>query len=181
MSTTTIDPSEFVKSYTAERYKAEIKAWNKAITPSALINFLRAFKAPKAVFVEIGIALAEEVLQEFEKRCPKDRCPHRAIKAAKAWLNNRTEANAQAARVRATEVYEISWACATSNDAVSSTYAARTAAWAAHAAEAETPVDAAYNTDNALAYALAADLPPVRALDIIKEVGYRYYTFLKQN
>jgi hypothetical protein len=92
-----VDPAEFVQSFTATKYKEGIEVWRDAETPADLIFALRTLKAPKAAYAEISAALAEEVLPAFEKKYPCDLRPRKAVEAAKAWIKNRTAANARAA------------------------------------------------------------------------------------
>jgi hypothetical protein len=184
--TEALDPATFVQSYLVDKYKAEIVAWNEAPSPNAFIDILRDLNASKAAFVEICVALAEEVLPVFEKEFPKDLRPRKAIEAAKAWLKDRTAANTRAAAVASD---------AASNAAVNSTaiklvsvletwsasVVVGAAAWAASRA-ASAAADTSYASDFTFCTAddaTRAGLPGHRIMDIFREVGYKYYAFLK--
>ena len=52
----------------------------------------------KAVAVRFALACAGMVLDKFESKYPDDDRPRKAMEAAKAWLDNPTEANRSAAR-----------------------------------------------------------------------------------
>ena len=88
--------------------------------------------------VTLAIVCAERVLTIYEQRKPGDFRPRQAIEAAKAWVENPTEKNRQAAAAAAAATY--------------ASAAAASAAYAAYAASA----DAAYATYAAAASAAAA-------------------------
>jgi len=77
------------------------------------MRVVRAYEWTKLDSVAMAIYAAELVIGEHEKKYPDDKRPRQAIEAAKAWLNDPTEENRQAA---------------------SAAYAAAYAAYAAHAA-----------------------------------------------
>jgi hypothetical protein len=171
MSTTLqiVDPAEFVKDFTTAKYAREIKTWNDpSSTPKNLAHILLDLKAPTAALAEIGLTLAEEVLPVFEKKCPSDPRPRKAVKAGKAWLKDRTEANYNAAQIS-------SWAAADAARAASDANSedASNAAW--------TATHALHNIEVAVFYARYAGLPNQRAFGIIKKVGHDYFAFLSEN
>jgi hypothetical protein len=178
-----LDPSEFVKSYTTAKYQKAIHDWGTATTPGDLNLVLKSLKAPKAAFVEVAIAFAEEVLPMVEKVLPNDLRPRQAIEAAKVWLKDRTEANAQAANEASDE------ALAASADAATESYTAwnavQTAARAANMAwVASTDDDAGmvYKYASYINYyTTRAGLSNQRAMDIFREIGGRYFSFLAQS
>jgi len=103
-------------------------------------------------YVAYAVFAAEQVISIYEKNCPKDDRPRKAVKAAKLCIDNPTEKNKNAAYVAAAcavaAVDAAAAACAV--DAVA--YAAAAAAYAVDAACA---VDA-YAVAYAAAYAACA-------------------------
>jgi hypothetical protein len=206
-----LDPAEFVQSYTADKYKMEIGAWDNATTPGDLLYALKSLKAPCAAYVEMGIIISEEALSQFEGVYPNDPRPRQAVDAAKAWLKNRTAANEGAlnkatdnayaaynAKLQAASITsETSRACKGKEVQFRAAQAAAQAASAAQAAcsaschicDADAEIDCASCAASATAgvandvahYAVRAGRPVKDVMDIIKEVGHRYYTFLKQS
>jgi hypothetical protein len=162
----TLDPAEFVKSYTTTKYQDEIEDWNRAITPKGLIDTLTTIRVPGAVFVEISIALAEKTLPAFERTHPKELKPRKTLEAAKAWLKNRTSANARVARAAADEVAI----------GISAANGARAAAWAAYGAAF--PESASLFTAYAVGDAVHGGLTNGQVMDIVREIGHRYFSFL---
>jgi hypothetical protein len=190
MSTTTaiIDPAEFVRSYTEAKYWKEIRSWNEAEAPEDLIDVLRVLKAPKIAFVEVVVALAEEVFPTFKKKHPKDLRPRQAIDAAKAWFKDQTETNTNAVRVAAIAANRAAHDCAARADcaaqaATDSAYVAGNAASiTAYIDDVEYPV--AYST--VVSYACIATSNAIRAglsvecaMDIIRKAGHKRFAFLR--
>jgi hypothetical protein len=207
-TTRTVDPAEFVKSFMEDKYSREIKNWNEVYAPESLIFILKDLKAPHVIYAEISVALAEEVLPRYEEKYPKDLRPRQAIKFARDWLNDRTMNNAAcaacaAAAAAAREAVDAAnsdmWAVNSddSNDsddftvvtpqAVNAARAAydavSSAAWAgAHVTRAASNINyASHYAGHAADNAARAGLSDQRIMDIIRVIGHRYYTFLKQN
>jgi hypothetical protein len=160
-----------------------IKAWNEVPAPSVLIDVLSQISAPRAVFVEVSIVIAEAVLPKFEAKLPKDTRPRRAIDTAKAWLKDGTVLNgddlvgavwaSHSGRVLARDVSYAAW---------TAYYAACTA----HAA-ADTKSNDAYAYDATVHYAsttvshaIDAGLDCQRAMGIIKKIGHKHFKFLRE-
>jgi hypothetical protein len=182
MNTTTeiTVPAEFVRAFTADKYRKEIVTWHTSSAPSDLVMVLRNLKAPRAAFVEIGVALAEGVLPKYESRYPADLRPRKTIDAAKAWLRDGSTANAQVADRETQTFYiitKVADAISSNNATISANnaaYAAACAAWVVTAALSNVSVVMA------VTYAMNAGLSHQCVIDIIKEVGQRYFAFLKQ-
>ena len=101
------------------------------------MRVVRAYEWTKLDSVAMAIYAAELVIGEHEKKYPDDKRPRQAIEAAKAWLNDPTEENRQAASAASAAAYA---ACDAACDAAyDAAYAAAAAAYAASAAH-----DAAY-------------------------------------
>lgn len=176
MSTTTeiVDPAEFVQSFTAAKYQRVVDAWSNTLSPGCFINALASAKAPKAVYVEICLAFADEILSVFEEKHPEDFRPRRAVEAARAWLENRTTANEEAARKAAGEASLVAFIYCDDN----TTRAATWATWATANTAGATFSYAAYNAVQAVIYAIGAGIPQQHLMDIIRDVVHRYYAFL---
>jgi hypothetical protein len=206
--TETLNPAEFVQSYTLQKYRREIEAWGKAATPGDLINVLRIIGAPKATYVEISIALAEEVLPVFEKECPQDPRPRQAVEAAKAWLVGGTQANVEASAKSAEGAFNAVWNI-NALMAGEARYAGRVAYCAAYAAaypvsnadQAAVTFAIAYAVTTSVGYAsytaacadqsaqaaysaayyaVEAGFSNRLAVDIVRRVGCRYFAFLRK-
>jgi hypothetical protein len=114
--------------------------------------------------VEWAIFCAEQVIDIYEKRHPKNTRPREAIEAAKKWLKDPSEENKKAAKTAAA-------AAADDDDDDAAAAAAAAAAYAAAAAAADD--DAAYAAaaaaaaaaDDDAAYAAAADAADAAAAD----------------
>ena len=72
-----------------------IKSFNKFTCQSMMIK--KAWKWEKKDSVALSIFAAELCIKNFEKIYPNDKRPRQAIEAAKAWLENPTEENKNAA------------------------------------------------------------------------------------
>jgi len=92
-----------------------------------------------------AIYAASLVLETYEKKYPGDNRPRAAIKAAKAYLKNKTAKNKKILLEARAAAYDAAYAAA---------YAAAAAAAAAYAADADDA--AAYDAADAAAYAAAA-------------------------
>ena len=99
------------------------------------MRVVRAYEWTKLDSVAMAIYAAELVIGEHEKKYPDDKRPRQAIEAAKAWLNDPTEENRQAASAAYAAAYAAS-AAYTAAYAASAAYAAASIASAASAAYA---------------------------------------------
>ena len=92
----------------------------------------------KVVAVRFALACAGMVLDKFESKYPDVDRPRKAIEAAKAWLDNPTEANRSAARSAASAArsaaWSAAWSAAGSAARSAAGSAARSAAWSAESA-----------------------------------------------
>ena len=70
----------------------------------AEMRILKAYKWTKRDSVELAIFAAEQVIEIYEKKYPKDDRPRKAIEAAKNWLKNPTAA-ADAAYAAAADAF----------------------------------------------------------------------------
>jgi hypothetical protein len=115
------------------------------------MRIVEAYEWTKPDSVAMAIYCAELVIGNYEKKCPDDKRPRKAIEAAKAWLENPTEKNRQAA----TAAY---YAAAAAAAAAYSAYAAAAAAaYSAYAAAyaAAAAYSTAYSAADYSAYAAA--------------------------
>ena len=85
----------------------------------------------KAVAVRFALACAGMVLDKFESKYPDVDRPRKAIEAAKAWLDNPTEANRSAARSAASAARSAASAARSAESAAWSAESAASAAWSA--------------------------------------------------
>jgi hypothetical protein len=149
-----------------------------------VIEILQHLRAPKRTYAEISIALAEKVLPVFEKEFPKDLRPRQAVEATKACLKDQTPAVVQAAVNAANGANDASIAstmhAAASNAASAASNAAWTGADGADGAGVGGAMWAAVDTANTAAYAINAGLTKQHALNIIQEIGEKYFSFLAQ-
>jgi hypothetical protein len=126
------------------------------------MRVVRAYEWTKLDSVAMAIYAAELVIGEHEKKYPDDKRPRQAIEAAKAWLNDPTEENRQAAYAAAS----IASAASAAYAAAYAASAAYTAAYAASAAYAAASIasaaSAAYAAYDA-AYDAAAVLDKIEA------------------
>jgi hypothetical protein len=105
--------------------------------------------------VSLAIFAAELVIDIYEKENPGNKCPRKAIDAAKKWLNNPTNKNRNAAD--AADAADAAYAAANAAYAADAAYAANAAYAAANAADAAANAAyAAYAADAAYAAAYAA-------------------------
>ena len=95
------------------------------------MRVVRAYEWTKPDSVAMAIYCAELVVGIYEKQHPDDKRPRQAIEAAKAWLNDPTEENRQAASAASAAAYDAAYAAAS---AAYAAYAAYDAAYAAYAA-----------------------------------------------
>lgn len=105
--------------------------------------------------VEWSIFCAEQVIDIFEKKFPKDDRPRKAIEAAKDWLKNPTEKNRKAAAAYAS-AYTAAHAAATSAAAYAADAADAAATYAAYTAHVDDAADSDNDGDAAATYASAA-------------------------
>jgi hypothetical protein len=174
-----LDPAEFVRSYTTDKYGEEIAAWSGATLPEDLIDVLKDLKVPQIAYAEISAALSEAVLPIFEKEHPDDPEPRQAIGIIKSWLKDQTEAN-----VRAAKQLWVFHAANTSSDAAvddpagAAAYAAHTVL--CHAILSIASPFPALSAQRAAFTASRAGLPNRRAMSLVKEVGHKYFAFLSK-
>ena len=87
--------------------------------------------------VQYAVFAAEQVIDIYEKKCPDDNRPRKAIEAAKKYIDNQTRANKDATVYTAADAYaaaNAAYAAANAADAAAYTTAVYTAADAAYAA-----------------------------------------------
>jgi hypothetical protein len=109
------------------------------------MRVVRAYEWTKPDSVAMAIYAAELVIGEYEKLYPDDKRPRQAIEAAKAWLNDPTEENRQAASAASSasaSAYFAAYAASAAYAAASASSAAYAAA-AAYASSASAASDAA--------------------------------------
>jgi hypothetical protein len=100
------------------------------------MRVLKAYEWTKPDSVAMAIYAAELVIGNYEKKYPDDKRPRKAIEAARAWLENPTEENRDAAYAAAAAVSPAAYAAAAAY-AASAAYASSAAsAYAASAASA---------------------------------------------
>jgi hypothetical protein len=122
------------------------------------MRVVRAYEWTKPDSVALAIYCAELVVGIYEKQHPDDKRPRQAIEAAKAWLNDPTEENRQAAAAYA--AYAAAYAASIAYAAYDAAHYAASAACAfVHAAAyyAASAASAAYDAASAAAYAAAYD------------------------
>ena len=129
----------------AKQFSSLAEAWEKCERPAWMLWYLRrSNRLSKPESVRLAIAFAERALPSYEARCPGKLAPRKAIEAAKAWLEDPSEANRKAA-----DAYAAAYAAAYAD-----AYAAAAAAAADAAADAAAHA-AAYAYADAYAYAAA--------------------------
>jgi hypothetical protein len=81
------------------------------------MRVVKAYRWEKPDSVALAVYAAELVIGEYEKKYPDDKRPRQAIEAAKAWLENPTEENRQAAAYAASSAsYAAAYAAAAYTD-----------------------------------------------------------------
>lgn len=73
------------------------------------MRIIKAWKWEKKDSVALAIYVASLVLRNFEKECPGNKRPRKAIQAAKRWLKEPTEQNRSAARSAAWSAESAAW------------------------------------------------------------------------
>ena len=155
-------------SYVGGEYLAQVEVRGKCDEQSdkeawTEMRVVKVWEWTKKDSVEIAIFTALQVIEIFEKQYPNDDRPRKAIEAAKAWLENPTDAAADAA------AYAADAASASSNAAA---YVA--AADAAYAASASS------NAAAFVAAAAAADAARTAAADAHAAADAAYATMQKK-
>ena len=105
------------------RGKSDVEADKECWSEMRLV---KTYKWTKKDSVLLAIFAAELVLENYEKKCPKDLRPRKAIEAAKKVLKDDTEESRSAARSAAESAASAAWSAAES--------AAWNAAWSAASA-----------------------------------------------
>jgi hypothetical protein len=141
-STRVIDAMRFVDCEVLA--KVEVKGDNDIESDRQAwsdMRIVKTYKWSKKDSVRLAIFAAEQVINIFEKKQPKNKRPREAIEAAKKWLKNPTEKNRLAAAAHHASVASssgsyasVAAAYAAAASSVASQYASYYASYASYAA-----------------------------------------------
>lgn len=90
------------------RYKSLYNAWNESVDSRWMLDYVYSKKIlDEKTAIQLSIIFAERVLYIWEEVFPKNKAPHKAIKAAKRWLQNPTEENVDLADAAAMKSHRL--------------------------------------------------------------------------